>query len=404
VKPKQPKTVYLKITDLVIDPQLQMRAQGLNEEHVNDLVEAIKQGKELPKVQVRRIKDRGDFVTDGFHTIEAHGVAGNTKVAVDVKNGTWEDAVLDAALANQEHLGLKRSNKDKRRAVVMLLSVRPNWSGAKIAQELGVSDTLVNDVRKEQSNDDELTDSVSSSSSEEKIIGVNGKHYGPKHQAPRRLKGSTLALSDADAQDPSPPNDGDSKHSPPRSLNGNFHSPESPPRSLENGETLEISASDLINQLERVGGVLANGDHTAHNSHSHSQDAKSNEKTGQSELTAQQLENPEIAAAEVKSALRKLLEVQKTVSAIFRSCHKDHAFETQKELGTDWHDSGEEFKDRKSIYSKSFLRKYESQPLDILVRFLACLKQRIEGRGPRAASDATPWDEADPDSRTENKP
>lgn len=392
MKPKQPKTVYLNITDLVIDPQLQMREQGLNDEHVNDLVEAIKQDKVLPKVQIRRIKDRGDFVTDGFHTVEAHRVAGCSKVPVNIRNGTWEDAVMDAAIANQEHHALKRSNKDKRRAVQMFLSVCPNWSGAKIAQELGVSDTLVNDVRKEHSNNDELTESVSSSLFEEKIIGVNGKHYGPKHQAPRRFEESELALSNADIVDCSSQNDGAAKSSPLESLNGNCHPSDFQPRLLENGETLELSPSALINHLESLESDTGNGNQEPSNSHASSDDSKNNAKTSQTELTVLNLDDPEIAATELKSAMRKLLEYQMVISAIFQGCHKNHAIETQKSLGMDWHDSGEVFPHSKSIYSHSSLRKYDSESLDELIRFIVGVIQRLEGRGPRIASDATPWE------------
>jgi hypothetical protein len=392
VKRKQPKTDYLKITDLVIDPRLQMRAKGLNEEHVNDLVEAIKQGKELPKVQVRRIKDRGDFVTDGFHTLEAHGVAGFTKVAVDIKHGSWEDAVLDAALANQEHLGLKRSNKDKRRAVEMLLSVRPNWSGAKIAQELGVSDSLVNDVRKEQSNNDELTDSVSSSSSEEKIIGVNGKHYGPKHQAPRRPRTSDVAMSEDEVQG----------RTPLESLDGDSLSRESLKRSMENGKTVEVPPGVLSNFVAQAGGISRNGDHTPHIQPATSP-TQNNGKTRLWELTAQQLDDPEILAAEFKLALLKIKDIQKTISACFRSPLKQHVIDAQSALGLEWYDSGEVYREGKSI-NTTILRKYDCKPLDIISRFLASVLQRLEGRGPKPASDASPWDVTAPEMKPGEKP
>jgi len=248
-------------------------------------------------------------------------------------------------------------------------------------------------VRYELSNNGQLPETGNRSSSEEKIIGVNGKHYGPKHHAPRRLDESELALSNADTLGRSPLSNGEAKSSPLESLDGNCDHPESQPGLLENGETIEISPSDLITLLEGAGGTPGNGDEASHNSHVTSDDAKNNVKTSQTELTAPHLDDPEVAATELKSATRKLLEYQMTVSAIFQSCHKHHAIETQKSLGMGWHDSGEVFPQSKSIYSLSSLRKYDSDSLDELFRFIAGVIQRLEGRGPRIASDATPWEQ-----------
>lgn len=64
-----------------------------------------------------------------------------------IRPGTWEDAVLDAASANQQHLGLKRTNADKRRAVRMVLLVAPQWADNRVSKHVGVSDKTVAEER-----------------------------------------------------------------------------------------------------------------------------------------------------------------------------------------------------------------------------------------------------------------
>jgi ParB-like chromosome segregation protein Spo0J len=61
------------------------------------------------------------WLADGFHRHKAHVQAGKKKVPVDVRQGTRRDAILYSVGANAEH-GLRRSNDDKRRAVLTLLN------------------------------------------------------------------------------------------------------------------------------------------------------------------------------------------------------------------------------------------------------------------------------------------
>lgn len=66
----------------------------------------------------------------------------------DVRQGTRRDAILYSVGANETH-GLRRTNEDKRRAVMTLLSDEEwsRWSNNEIAQKCGVSHTFVNGMR-----------------------------------------------------------------------------------------------------------------------------------------------------------------------------------------------------------------------------------------------------------------
>jgi hypothetical protein len=61
------------------------------------------------------------WLADGFHRVHAAQKLRRLTIAADVRQGTRRDAVLLSARANAEH-GLRRTNEDKRRAVLTLLA------------------------------------------------------------------------------------------------------------------------------------------------------------------------------------------------------------------------------------------------------------------------------------------
>ena len=177
----------LSLDELVIDAGFQVRAGGLNHEHVNDLAEALEAGLNLPPVKVCRVEEIGNIITDGFHTVEAHRRCGRKEVPCLLSQGTRTDAVLAAATANRQHdqSGLKRTNADKRQAVQLILTCVKDWSDHRIADHVGVSHTFVGTVRREQSSNHQLETDSSSPSSESLREGADGKSRRPKHLAPR---------------------------------------------------------------------------------------------------------------------------------------------------------------------------------------------------------------------------
>src|SRR6476661_4358033 len=98
---------------------------SLNEATVAEYAEFIRLGGDLPPVIV--FEDGSSiWLADGFHRFHAHRAAGAMEIACDVRPGTKRDAILFSVGANASH-GLRRTNEDKRRAVMTLLN-DAEWS------------------------------------------------------------------------------------------------------------------------------------------------------------------------------------------------------------------------------------------------------------------------------------
>ena len=84
-----------------------------------------------------------------FHRTEAAEQADFLDIEADTQAGTRDDALWQAIGSNREQdtSGLRSSNADKRRAVEMALRCRPNLSGRKIAEHIGVDHKTVDRVR-----------------------------------------------------------------------------------------------------------------------------------------------------------------------------------------------------------------------------------------------------------------
>lgn len=90
------------------------------------------------------------YIADGWHRFFAYYRCHLTNIECEVINGTLRDATLIALGANAEH-GLRRSNADKRKAVMIMLKdpVWSIWSNYKIAEACKVSHVYVHNIRKE---------------------------------------------------------------------------------------------------------------------------------------------------------------------------------------------------------------------------------------------------------------
>lgn len=137
----------MKLTEIELDSTLQVRDM-LDQEVINDYSEALREGAKFPAITVFRVGSR-HIIVDGWHRYFAHKKAGLALIDVDVIDGSMRDATLYAIGANDAH-GLRRSNKDKRKAVMMLLDdfEWAEWSDRKIAQVAKVSSMTVGTIRK----------------------------------------------------------------------------------------------------------------------------------------------------------------------------------------------------------------------------------------------------------------
>jgi hypothetical protein len=130
----------------------------LNELVLSEYTEALAYGAEFPAVTL--FYDGSHYwLADGFHRFFAAKKHGTVSIPAEVRQGTRRDAVLYAAGANATH-GLRRTNADKRRAVLTLLKdvEWQRWSNREIARQCGVTHTFVGKLRTELLN--ELSETV----------------------------------------------------------------------------------------------------------------------------------------------------------------------------------------------------------------------------------------------------
>lgn len=130
------------------DGGTQVRAE-MKAETVDEYAAAITDGKEFPPI-VTFHDGEVYWLADGFHRVLAHEKAGLVDVLAEIRTGSKRDALLFAVGANATH-GLARTNKDKRRAVEILLRDE-EWAGLGdqwAAEHAGVNRSTVWRIREE---------------------------------------------------------------------------------------------------------------------------------------------------------------------------------------------------------------------------------------------------------------
>lgn len=132
------ETPRLALSLIRTDGGTQPRAQ-LDLLTVEEYAEAMRAGIEFPPVVVFHDGET-HWLADGFHRVNAARKADISEIAADVRQGTRRDAVLHSVGANTSH-GLRRTNADKRQAVLTLLNDPEwvKWPDGRIAAHCGVS-------------------------------------------------------------------------------------------------------------------------------------------------------------------------------------------------------------------------------------------------------------------------
>ena len=89
-----------------------------------------------------------NWLADGFHRFYAAKGCGLAEFECDVRQGTVRDAILFSVSANASH-GLRRTNEDKRRAVLTLLNdpTWAQWSDREISRHCAVTHEMVGRLR-----------------------------------------------------------------------------------------------------------------------------------------------------------------------------------------------------------------------------------------------------------------
>lgn len=142
------KTEKIQNSVIRIDGGTQVR-ESIHSAVVTEYAEAMKAGAEFPPVMLFRDDKGALWLADGFHRVYAAREAGIEKIDCHVRPGSQRDALLWAAGANADH-GIRRTNADKRRAVLTLLNDPEwsKWSDRKIAGACFVSQPFVSGLRR----------------------------------------------------------------------------------------------------------------------------------------------------------------------------------------------------------------------------------------------------------------
>lgn len=136
----------MKLSQIRTDGGTQPRAE-LSQDMVQEYAEAMAGGALFPPVDVF-YDGRTYWLADGFHRYHAAQKLGLSDLPATVHQGTQRDAVLFSVGANAAH-GMRRTNEDKRRAVMRLLDDAEwaKWSNREIARQCFVDERTVRSLR-----------------------------------------------------------------------------------------------------------------------------------------------------------------------------------------------------------------------------------------------------------------
>ncbi len=157
----------LPLEQIRTDSGAQMRAE-LNADVLLDYRDKWETGYQFPPIDV--FFDGSTYwLGGGFHRYWSAGDAGKEEIVCRITDGTQRDAVLFACGDNTDH-GLRRTNADKKKAVMAMLNDKEwrKWSDRKISEHVSVSHTLVSQLR-------DSTGNIASTSSGEERVGRDGK-------------------------------------------------------------------------------------------------------------------------------------------------------------------------------------------------------------------------------------
>lgn len=136
----------LKLDQIIIDQGTQIRV-AIDQKTVTEYAEAIMHKEVLPSLVVFSDGIKY-YLADGFHRYFAYKNTVTPEVEVDIHKGTLRNAIEYALGANSKH-GLKRTNEDKKNAVIIALNDF-EWSMLglrEIAKLCGVSHTYVSTIK-----------------------------------------------------------------------------------------------------------------------------------------------------------------------------------------------------------------------------------------------------------------
>jgi hypothetical protein len=180
------KTIELELGKIRLDETTQPRVL-IDYEVCEEYAAAMRDGdinKKFPPVEV--FFDGCDYwLADGYHRYHASKSNEASTIEANVRQGSKRDAILFSAGANASH-GLRRTNADKRKAVLMLLRDEQwaQWSDHEIARRCGVNRSTVTRQRS----------SLAQSASEKSKVASKTRTYKTKHGSVSRMRTKKIGL------------------------------------------------------------------------------------------------------------------------------------------------------------------------------------------------------------------
>lgn len=143
------RAVSMRVDHLIADPKYQQRVSE-DQSAIDDLATAYRNDKAIPPIEV---VDTGykKIIVDGFHRYSGAKAAGVSIIECYVTVGTEREAFIMSLRANAKNKALKRTNADKRKAVLSALADDEfkKLSNRKISTMCDVSHSIVNKVKTE---------------------------------------------------------------------------------------------------------------------------------------------------------------------------------------------------------------------------------------------------------------
>lgn len=140
------KTVLLDEIDFKASPTVR---DHIDDDTVERYADRYREKAPMPPVILFWDKDKKKlYLADGSHRCAGLAQTGRKSIEAEVHDGTYEDALRYALIANSSH-GLPRSNADKRKCIAVALKQWPTFSNVQIAKTCDVDDHTVASVRTE---------------------------------------------------------------------------------------------------------------------------------------------------------------------------------------------------------------------------------------------------------------
>ena len=178
----------LLIDQIRTDGGTQSRA-AINEATVAEYADAMADPDTVFPPVIVYFDGREYWLADGFHRVAAWASLGRTEIPVEIRQGDRRRAILHSVAANSAH-GLRRTNEDKRRAVMTLLEDAEwsTWTDSEVARRCAVSHTFVAKMR------EALTCNVSSEATEQP------RTYTTKHGTTATMNTANIGSGSKDDQ------------------------------------------------------------------------------------------------------------------------------------------------------------------------------------------------------------